>query len=67
MSWLPRINCVQCGNDEGQDRYSLGIFYSRLCDDCWRTCRVRKEGPEGFDPLDAGETYEDADNPSALD
>ena len=47
--------------DEGQDRYSLGVYYSRLCDRCWKNCGVRKEGPEGFDPLDAGESLEPDD------
>lgn len=61
MSIFPRTDCRGCGSDEGEDRYSLGIYYSRLCDACWAKCGVRKDGPEAFDPLDAGESYESED------
>jgi len=61
MGFFARIDCRECGNDEGQDRYSLGVYYSRLCDACWAKCGVRKEGSEGFDPLDAGESLEPED------
>jgi hypothetical protein len=62
MAFLPRTDCRACGNDEGQDRYSLGVYYSRLCERCWAKCGVRKEGPEGFDTLDAGESLEPEDS-----
>jgi hypothetical protein len=46
-----------CGAD-AEERYSLGIYAGRYCDACWRKSGYRTEGPEGFDPLDAGESYE---------
>lgn len=61
MSFLPSIDCVQCGEDGAIARYSLGCYYSRLCDRCWAESFVRKDGPEGFDPLDAGESLEAED------
>lgn len=67
MSFLPPTTCVQCGQEGATARYSLGCYYSRLCDTCDEKAGYRKDGPEGFDPLDAGETFEDADDPSALD
>jgi hypothetical protein len=41
-----------------EERYSLGLYAGRWCDPCWANSGYRKEGPEGFDPLDAGESYE---------
>ena len=62
MSFFPRTDCVQCGVEEGAlIRYSLGIYWSRLCDKCWSQATCRKEGREGFDPMDAGESYEEVD------
>jgi len=46
-----------CGR-EASERYSLGIFAGLYCDECWRSSGYRDIGPEGFDPLDAGEEYE---------
>ena len=54
----PRSDCVRCGQDGAVERTSLGAYYSRLCDPCWDVATVRKDGPEGFDPLDAGESLE---------
>lgn len=51
----------RCGNEEAEPRYSLGIYAGRWCDPCWKTAPYRKEGPEGFDPLEAGESYEEID------
>jgi len=59
--------CTRCGAEGGSARYSMGIYYSRLCDPCWDRAGVVKGGREAFDPSDAGETYEDADDPSAMD
>ncbi len=61
MSFFPPTTCVQCDAEGAIARYSLGVYYSRLCDRCWAKCRVRKEGPEGFDPMDAGESLEPED------
>jgi len=41
------------------DRYSLGIYAGRMCDEAWANSGYRKEGPEGFDEMDAGELYDD--------
>jgi hypothetical protein len=61
MSFLPRSDCVACGDEGAIERFSLGAYYSRLCDLCWEEAPVRKEGPEVFDPLDAGETLDAED------
>ena len=61
MRALPRIDCVRCGQDGAVERFSLGAYYSRLCDSCWDVATVRKEGTEGFHPLDAGESLEAED------
>lgn len=42
-------------------RYSLGIYAGKYCDGHWETSGYRKEGREGFDPMDAGECYEEDD------
>ena len=44
-----------------EPRYSLGIFAGYWCDACWKDAPYRKEGREGFDPIDAGEQYEEED------
>ena len=41
-----------------EERFSLGIYAGRWCAPCWAQAGYRKDGPEGFDPLDAGESYE---------
>jgi hypothetical protein len=43
----------------GRERFSLGIYAGFMCDEHWESSGYRKEGPEGFDPLDAGESYEE--------
>ena len=42
-----------------EERYSLGLYAGRWHDDCWKRSGYRKEGPSGFDPMDAGESYEE--------
>ncbi len=44
---------------EVEERFSLGIYAGYYCDKCWKNSSYRDEGPEGFDPLDAGERYDD--------
>jgi hypothetical protein len=39
-------------------RYSLGIYAGHYCPDCWAKSGMRKEGREGFDSMDAGESYD---------
>lgn len=58
--------CNGCGAGEHEidtidERYSLGIYAGRWCDPCWDQSGYRKEGPEEFDPMDAGESYEPLD------
>jgi len=48
----------RCGK-EGRDRYSLGLYAGHFCDRCWEKSGFRQEGPEGFDPLDAGESFDE--------
>ena len=54
-------HCNGCekGTDEVdiEERYSLGLYAGRWCGPCWNLSRYR-DGPSGFDPLDAGEYYE---------
>lgn len=53
------VRCKDSGKDvDGEARYSLGIYAGRYCDKCWDESGYRKEGREGFDPMDAGESYE---------
>jgi hypothetical protein len=48
--------CTKCSDQEnGEARYSLGIYAGRYCDKCWDKSGFRKEGSEGYDFLDAGE------------
>lgn len=60
------ILCGKC-RQEGDERYSLGIFAGYYCDKCWDESGIRKEGPEGFDPLDAGESYDPEPGVGGLD
>jgi hypothetical protein len=58
--------CSGCGltnaeRDDVDERYSLGLYAGRYHDDCWKRSGFRDEGPEGFDPADAGESYEPID------
>ena len=48
-----------CGEEEAEQRYSLGIYAGKWCNACWGTAPYHKEGPEGFSPDDAGESYEE--------
>ncbi len=48
-------------NKEGFERFSLGITAGYWCDGHWKTSGYRKEDASGFDPMDAGETYEPDD------
>lgn len=43
------------------EQFSLGITAGYWCAGHWETSGYRKEGREGFDPMDAGETYEPDD------
>ncbi len=42
-------------------RLSLDIYAGCWCDKHWKTSGFRKEGRAGFDPADAGESYEEDD------
>ena len=53
-------NCTRENPKKANDQYSLGIFAGRYCEDCWKKSGYRKEGPEGFDPMYAGESYEES-------
>ena len=58
-----RYYCRKCA-DEGivesaRERYSLGIYAMVACDQHWDESGYRKEGFEGFDRDDCGESYED--------
>lgn len=46
---------------EVRERFSLGITAGYWCDKGWKSSGYRKEGPEGFDYLDAGEYYDERD------
>jgi hypothetical protein len=48
-----------CQEDFADERYSLGIYAGRWCDRHWASSGYRQEGPSGFDPADAGESYEE--------
>lgn len=61
---MPRIwICSGCGKDWDQadveERFSFGIYAGKWCTPCWKTSGYRDEGPEGFDPGDAGESYDE--------
>jgi hypothetical protein len=60
--------CGVCGetnaetpNDPVEEQFSLGLYAGRYHDRCWPKAGYRMEGPEGFDPMDAGESYEPLD------
>jgi hypothetical protein len=58
--------CAGCGltnaeRDGIEGQYSLGLYAGRWHQDCWQKGPYRKEGREGFDPADAGESYEEID------
>ena len=57
-----RQHCRHCKTGrEAYERFSLGITAGRWCGPCWEKSGYRKEGPEGFDPMDAGEHYSEED------
>jgi len=61
--YLCRACATQCDIDNkpyqfADERYSLGIYAMKACDDCWGKAGYRKEGVEGFDPSYAGESYD---------
>lgn len=52
--------CRTCGKEEEymEEYFSLGITAGHYCsEECWQASGYRDEGPEGFDPADAGEAY----------
>lgn len=49
--------CIDVELRPAEERYSLGIYAGRHCDACWDASGYRKEGSEGFDRADAGESY----------
>lgn len=51
-------NAVEHGGAFVQERSSLGVYAGHWCQPCWERSGYRQEGPEGFDPMDAGESYE---------
>lgn len=58
-------HCQDCeshpaGPEWAEERYSLGIYAGRMCDAAWKQSGYRDEDASGFDPSDAGESY-DAD------
>lgn len=57
------LQCIRCEQhkEDVEERYSLGIYAGRFCEICWEESGYRKEGREGFDPLDAGENYDEDD------
>lgn len=55
-----RVPGKLCGK-EASERYSLGVYAGRFCDECWELSGYRNEGESGFDPSDAGEHYGESD------
>ncbi len=58
-------HCSECESHPNgplfaDERYSLGIYAGRMCDAAWKRSGYRDEPASGFDPADAGESY-DAD------
>lgn len=43
----------------GEERYSLGIYAGTYCDAHWAESGYRDEPASAFDPMDAGESYEE--------
>ncbi len=60
-------HCYGCGKTDTdklgpiEERFSLGITAGTYHQKCWDDSGYRKEGREGFDPMDAGEAYEPED------
>lgn len=55
-----RLCCITGCNEDGVARTSLGIYAGHYCDHHYNTSfPLRKDGPEGYDYLDAGEHYAD--------
>ncbi len=60
-TWSEEYQC-QCGTTRGVEmRYSLGLPVDYYCDRCWASAPYRKDGAEAFDPMYAGEAYDEAD------
>lgn len=49
-----------CAHVPAEERYSMGLYAGMLCDACWAEDGKNHDRP--FDPLDAGERYEEEDS-----
>lgn len=60
---LGRSFCRRCADAgtyvEAAERYSMGVYAGTYCDDCWE--RDGRNHNHTFDPLDAGEHYDEGD------
>ena len=54
-------SCTQCHDRPGEDRFSFGVYAGHLCAVCWANSGYRTAGREGFDPMYAGEHYDEED------
>lgn len=56
-----RYFCRRCAEQdvgrEAEERYSMFVFAGMLCDECWKNDSLNHDRP--FDPMDAGESYEE--------
>jgi hypothetical protein len=50
--------CEEHGPAFAEDRYSMGVYAGRFCDEGWKLSGYRDVGPEEFDPAYAGERME---------
>ena len=55
-------HCQTCANHPdgplmAEERFSLGIYAGKMCDDAWKRSGFRDEPMSGFHPDDAGEEY----------
>jgi hypothetical protein len=52
--------CNRCTSDDCCERYSMGAYYSVLCDTCWGNSSVvgSADDDRPVDWFDAGETFE---------
>ena len=53
--------CRKCSKQGAEDRFSLGIYAGHYCLKCWKNSGYRDEPASAFNPLDAGESYEEID------
>jgi len=58
--WEQGCPCSRCGERGAEERFSLGIYAGRYCPACWKESGYRDEPASAFDPMDAGEVYEEA-------